>query len=137
MTEVMVGVLFTGTAIVALYLAFSSGFQFVQLARENLRAGQILTEKLETIRLYTWDQINTAGFIPTNFTATFYPPSQTNSGIVYTGAVTVVSSSLSESYNTDMRRVDVSVSWLSGKSLRTRSMTTMISQYGIQNYRPN
>ena len=133
MVEVMVGVLFMATAFVALYLAFSSGFQFVQLARENLRAGQILTEKLETIRLYTWTQINTAGFVPTNFTATFYPPSQTNSGLVYTGAVNIATTTLTESYRTDMRQVNVSVTWLSGRSLRTRSMSTMVSQYGIQN----
>src|SRR5262245_23471967 len=72
LAEVMVGVGFLGTVLVSLYLSFSSGFQFVQLSRENLRATQVLTEKLETIRLYTWDQVNTPGFIPTNFSAPFY-----------------------------------------------------------------
>src|SRR6185503_14563098 len=85
LAEVMVGIVFMTMSFSALYVAFSSGFQFVQLCRENQRAGQILTEKLETIRLYTWDQVNTSGFVPTNFTATFYPPSQTNSGLVYAG----------------------------------------------------
>ena len=121
----------------ALYVAFSSGFQFVQLCRENQRAGQILTEKLETIRLYTWDQVNTSGFVPTNFTATFYPPSQTNSGLVYTGTIEIVPVPATETYSNDLRQVNVSLNWASGRTVRTRAMTTMISQYGIQNYRQN
>ena len=62
--EVLVAVAIIGTVFVSLYLGMTQGFAIVQVARENLRATQILQEKTEIIRLYTWDQINTAGFIP-------------------------------------------------------------------------
>jgi len=137
LAEVMVGVGFLLSAVVALYLAFSTGFGFVQLTRENLRATQILTEKLETIRLYTWDQLNTPGFVPTSFTATFFPPSTTNSGIAYSGTMQILAAPVTETYSNEIRLVEVEVRWNSGKSERRRSMTTLVSQYGIQNYKPN
>src|SRR5688572_4038506 len=43
----------------------------VQWTRENARATQLMEEKLDTLRLYSWDQINTPGFIKTNFVGTF------------------------------------------------------------------
>src|SRR5690242_4531464 len=71
--EVLVGVMVCGIVFVGLYSGLSSGFSFIQLARENLRGTQIMEEKMETLRLYRWDQINQSGFIPTNFVDTFYP----------------------------------------------------------------
>ena len=145
----MVGVGFLATVLVSLYLSFSSGFRFVQLTRENLRATQILTEKLETIRLYTWDQINTAGFVPTNFSTAFYPVSNGNgnantngnggatNGLIYSGTMKLSAAPVTESYSGDMRLVEVEISWASGGRERRRSMTTLVSQYGIQNYKPN
>ena len=133
----MVGVGFLATVLVSLYLSFSSGFRFVQLTRENLRATQILTEKLETIRLYTWDQVNTAGFVPTNFATAFYPGSASTTGLVYTGTMKIGPAPVTESYSNDMRLVEVEVSWISGDQERRRSMTTLVSLYGIQNYKPN
>src|SRR5687768_18127569 len=90
LVEVLVAVVVLGVMFVSLYSGFSAGFAIIELARENLRATQILQEKMETIRLYTWDQINTAGFIPTNFVENFYAVGATNaSGLVYTGRVTI------------------------------------------------
>ena len=54
MIEILVAMVVLGIMFVSLYSGFSSGFAVVQLARENLRATQILQEKMETIRLYTW-----------------------------------------------------------------------------------
>ena len=50
-----------GVISVTLYIAIAQGFAATQVARENLRATQILQEKMETIRLYGWDQINVPG----------------------------------------------------------------------------
>src|SRR6266550_6085100 len=86
--EVLVAVAIIGIQFVALYLGMTQGFGIVQVSRENLRATQILQEKMETIRLYTWDQITNNGFIPPTFTAAFYPAgSQTNNnqGATYQG----------------------------------------------------
>ena len=61
--EVLVAVAVVGVVFVTLYLGMLQGFAIVKTGRENLRATQILEEKMEVIRLYTWPQINTAGFI--------------------------------------------------------------------------
>jgi hypothetical protein len=133
--EVMVAIMVCGLVFVSLYSCLSSGFAFVQLARENLRATQIMEQKMETIRLYTWDQINQAGFIPTNFVESFYPlGTQSTAGLNYTGTVTVADSGLTESYAADLKQVNVSLSWVSGKVRRTRQMNTFVSRYGLQQY---
>src|SRR5947207_10220837 len=88
--EVLVVVAIIGFEFVTLYLGMTQGFGIIQVARENLRATQILQEKMETIRLYTWSQITSNGFIPSAFQATFYPAgTQTNQGVVYQGTVTI------------------------------------------------
>ena len=125
-----------GVMFVALYSGFSAGFAVVQLSRENLRATQILQEKMETIRLYTWDQINTPGFIPTRFTDTFYPSvtNQTDTGLIYTGTVSLATAPITESYSNDLKLITIKVEWSSVGVLRKREMRTLVSHYGLQNY---
>lgn len=131
----MVAVLLCGITFLGLYAGLSSGFSFVQLARENLRGTQILEEKMETIRLYRWDQITNTGFIPTNFVDAFYPlGTQNTAGLTYTGVVTITSAPLTEYYADALRQVRVDLYWKSGSKIRTRQMTTLVSQYGLQNY---
>jgi hypothetical protein len=133
--EVLVAVLICGITFLGLYSGLSSGFAFVQLARENLRGTQILEEKMETIRLYRWDQINTSGFIPTNFVDVFYPlTTQSTAGLSYTGMVTIANAPLTEYYADSLRQVTIDLSWKSGQVVRKRQMTTFVSQYGLQNY---
>jgi prepilin-type N-terminal cleavage/methylation domain-containing protein len=132
--EVMVAVAISGIVFVGLYSGISSGFAIVELARENLRAGQILQEKMETIRLYTWSQITTDGFVPTNFTEFFFTSTQSASGLTYTGTVNIVAAPISESYSNDIKSVTVQVKWTSAGVLRSRDMVTFVSRYGLQNY---
>ena len=132
--EVLIAVAVGGIVFVSLYAGFSSGIAVVQLARENLRAVQILQEKMETVRLYTWEQINTANFIPTNFTDVFFTSTQSSGGLIYTGIVTIADAPLTESYSNDLKQISVKVSWLSGKAPRERQMSTLVSRYGLQNY---
>lgn len=133
--EVLIAVLVCGTVFVSLYSGISSGFAFVQLARENLRGTQILEEKMETIRLYRWDQINQPGFIPTNFVDQFYPvATQAVVGLRYTGVVTIADAPVTEYYNDALKQVTIDLSWKSGPVVRKRQMTTLVSQYGLQNY---
>lgn len=135
MIEVLVAVAILGIMFVALYSGISSGFAIIQLARENLRATQILQEKMETIRLYNWDQINTPGFIPTNFTDVFYASSQTNYDyLVYTGTVSITTAPVAASYSNDLRQVTVILHWTSANVLREREMSTFVARYGLQNY---
>src|SRR5262245_55634472 len=100
LVEVTIAMGVVGMAATALFSGFTSGFFTMQLARENLRATQVLLEKTETLRLYSWDQINTPGFIPPTFTS-FYDPNDTNSvnGIVYSGTMVITNCPISSSYN--------------------------------------
>ncbi|MHC1765813.1 MAG: hypothetical protein AB9869_16200 [Verrucomicrobiia bacterium] len=133
--EVMVAVLICGLVFVGLYSGIGSGFSVVQLARENLRGTQILEEKLETIRLYRWDQINDTSFIPTNFVEEFYPAgTQSTAGLSYTGKVTIIEAPITEFYKDSLRQVTVELQWKSGGVLRKREMTTFVSEYGLQHY---
>ena len=132
--EVLVGAAISGIMFLTLYAGFSSGFAVLQLSRENLRGTQILQEKLETIRLYNWDQLTNPSFIPPNFVDTFYPGTQSTSGITYTGKVTIAAAPISESYSNDLRLITVQVEWVSAKVLRKRDMSTLVSRYGLQNY---
>src|SRR6266566_7554062 len=66
LAEVMVAVLVVSIAVVSLYTGVSSGFALVTLAREDLRATQILLQRMETVRLYTWSQITDANYFSTN-----------------------------------------------------------------------
>ena len=136
--EVMMGVLVMGIMLVALYAGFTFGFEQVRLVRENVRAAQILTERMEVVRLINWDQvINLPGYIPTSFTAPFYADNPTNGasgGFNYTGTVTVTNAPISETYAPNLRMIKIQVSWPSGRVTRKRTMTTFVSQYGMQKY---
>ena len=84
--EVMMGVMIMSVMIVSLYLGLSQGFAVIQISRENIRATQILQEKMEAIRLFTWDQINTDGFVPLNFSEYSYDKgSASDRGVLYSG----------------------------------------------------
>ena len=134
-TEVLVAISIVGVLFLSLYGGITSGFAVVNLARENLRANQIVLEKMETIRLYTWDQINSNGFIPTNFVAPFYAVGpQTNSSFAYYGTMTIEPTTKSESYKDDLRLVTIEVVWTNGTVPQHRQMQTFVARYGLQHY---
>ena len=139
LVEVMVAVGLLGFMLTALYGGFSSSFAVVRIARENLRATQVLEERMEVLRLVKWSDLLSPGFIPTNFTAPFFTSQPTNataeSGFFYTGTVTIASAPLnSETYSNSMRMIQIGLTWTSGKIVRQRQMTSFVSQYGMQNY---
>jgi prepilin-type N-terminal cleavage/methylation domain-containing protein len=135
LVEVMIAIGVIGITFIALYAAIASGFTVIQLARENLRATQILAEKMETVRLYNWDQVTSNGFIATNFTAPYFATNEYgSSGLTYTGTVSVLPAGFTETYNDDLRRVNVTLQWSSATVLRQRTMSTLVSRYGLQNY---
>ena len=135
--EVMISVTVVAVAFVGFYLCLSQGFVTTEVSREDLRATQLLQQQMETIRLYTWDQVNSNGFIPATFTAPFNAvgTSSTN-GPVYTGTITIGSAPMTESYASNHVLVTVVLTWNSGKSNQqhSRQMSTIVSQYGLHNY---
>jgi len=129
--ETMIAVAIIGIVFVTLYLGISSCYGVVQLNRENVRATQVLQEKMEVVRLFTWDQV-TNNVVPHTFTTTYYPGKP--GGATYMGTVTITKMAPGETYADNLREVRIQVRWTSGNVLRKREMTTLISQYGLQNY---
>jgi len=137
LVEVMVAVLVVSIAVVSLYTGVSSGFAPVKLAREDLRATQIILQKMEAIRLYTWSQITDANYFSTNNCVTYYDPAgQANGsgGVAYTVSTVISTDTPAASYSPNMRRVTVQVSWVSGHVNRRREVSTFVARYGMQNY---
>lgn len=133
--EAMIGMAVIGVLFVALYSGLTYGYSRVKMSRENLRATQILVEKMETIRLYNWDQINKNNFIPKEFEATYYPAGQTTSrGVVYNGKLEIEDCVLDTNYEDQMKRVVVTLTWKTGKLERERSLTTYVTQYGLHSH---
>ena len=131
--EVMFATVIIAVVFVSLYVAISQGFGVVQVARENLRATQIMQEQVEILRILNWDQITTNP-PPWNFNASFYPANLTNQGVVYSGSVNLTNAPVSSTYATDVRLAVVSLSWMSGNVSRRRELRTLVSHYGLHNY---
>ena len=134
LVETLFAISIAGVMFAALYAGLVFGFDLIRVARENSRATQIMVEKMETIRLYTWDQINSNSFLPSTFVASYYPMGGANCGTRYTGTVTVADSGLNTSYAEDMKKIIVSLNWRTGSLPRGRTNTTYVSRYGLQNY---
>ncbi len=136
LVEVVVAVGVLGIMLVTLYLGISVGFSMTQSERENLRATQVMLERMEGIRLFTWDQLVDPTKNPPAFT-NYFAPSSINLGVMYVGTMTVttnISLTPSATYSANMRRVTVQASWTSRNVTHTRSMSTYVSKNGVQNY---
>jgi prepilin-type N-terminal cleavage/methylation domain-containing protein len=134
MPELIVAIALAATFFAAIYTALAFGFDWMRITRENLRATQILEQKMETIRLYTWDQVTNTGFIATNFVDVFCPVTNASPGLTYTGTVSIAQSDVGESYSNDLCRVTVQLDWKSGRVVRSRQMQTFVAKNGLQNY---
>ena len=123
-------------------LAFPSFLRSIEVRRENLRATQIMMQRMETIRLYTWSQLNnTNSYLKPTFVELYDPLGQTNqtSGAIYVGQVDLsMPGTLPPAYQTNMRAVTVSIYWTNyngtKKIVRSRQAQTYVARYGMQNY---
>lgn len=120
---------------VSLYAGIASCLFTIRMARENLRASQILVEKMEAIRTYSWDQINSNGFIPATFVVPYYSDGSSNGGgLFYTGSVAITSVPFSVNYSNQMKEIKVTLSWRTQQILRTREINSYFARYGLQRY---
>ncbi len=131
----MFAMVIVGILIVALYTAVATSVAWVKICQENERVTQILSGKLDTIRIYNWDQINSNGFVPTSFTVGI-DPLLTNSTPFYTGRISIAQAPnpLGAYYKSNLLQVTVTVDWTSGFRPQSRSMDTYIAKYGLQSY---
>jgi hypothetical protein len=134
----MVAVVIMAIAFVSLYMGISFSFGVTTLERENLRATQVMLQRMEGIRLFTWDQLMDTALNPKTFTEQYFPGSGSKpaSGIIYTGEVEVADVTLDPpaSYSPNMKKVTVTVKWTSGNVPRSRSTFTYVAKEGMQNY---
>jgi type II secretory pathway pseudopilin PulG len=133
LTETCVAVAVVGVFLVSLCSGLTMGTTVIRASREHERATQVMVEKFEAIRLYTWDQITNTTFIPTNFTAPF-DPTKSNGGLTYTGTLIITNTSITGSYSNDLKKVKVQLTWPSGSVTITQSMVSFVARYGMQNY---
>lgn len=146
--EALVSACVVGVLFISLYAGITAGFGALNSARENLRATQVLIDKMETLRLYSWTQVSTFGtstsYIPSTFTETFYPTTTnyseslvsagaTSGGFTYYGTVEITNSGFTQNYSNSVKLVTITLRWTNGVS-RSQSMSTYTAQYGIQNY---
>ena len=141
LAEVVVAMALLGLITISLFAAFSTGAMMVQVSRENLRATQILTQKMELVRLFTWEQIADPAQAAPAFTE-WYDPASPDRGVMYAGSVSVTgpASEVPTDYCNNLRVVTVTVCWtnyLHGSSTlipRSRQMQTCVARYGMQSY---
>ena len=132
--EAMAAMFLVMVLVLAVYGAISSGISTVRMARENLRATQILLDKLEAIRLYHWGQLDPT-FIPSTFVANYDVNStSTNNGVLYHGTITIEPADVGTTYADTMKLVTVRLKWSTGHIQRNREVSTFICRSGLQNY---
>ena len=142
--EVLVAAVLLGLVGASLYGAFAAGFCVIQTTQEDLRATQILVQKTEAVRLFTWSQVaDTTNYLKFSFTENYDPLGATNNtaGARYTGTVQAsipAVGELPEAYRENMRTITVSLYWTNyngGKAVvHQREMQTRVARNGMQNY---
>jgi uncharacterized protein (TIGR02598 family) len=136
LVEVVIAVSIVAIAGAALFSVLGYGFNLTQALRENQRGTQILLEKVETVRLYNWDQVNSNGFIPSSFTAVYDPQGSSGSaGITYYGGVSVEAFPGGRDYHTNMRLITITLNWTNTSNRgQQRQLVTAVARDGEQNY---
>ena len=160
--EAVIGMGVVGIMITALYSALTTGFRTEQLDREDIRATQLLIEKMDQLRVISWEQLLDPDVTPTTFDASFNPDEtpalrgrgflnvpglglgatnavakglQKYQSLVYYGTVNITDAPNDTTYSSDMKQVTVTVQWKAQSGMtRTRSFTTFVARYGMQNY---
>lgn len=134
LVEIMVATAIIGISFVSFYAGITAGVQVIQLARENLRATQILVERMETLRIKTWEQVTNGVDVPSTFTEDFYPKRFANRGVTYYGTLGVSNVNWSANYADELRLVTISLTWTNGGVPRVRTMRSYVARNGMQNY---
>lgn len=124
-----------------LFNGFSNGYTILGTTREDLRATQILMQKTEAFRLYSWEQLTNT---PTTFQDYYYPAgvANGNAGAVYYGTVSALGIPTnipdSATYKSSIHYIKITVTWTNyagSKAIpHTRQMQTFNALYGMKNY---
>ncbi len=138
LVEALVGFMIFGTCFAALLAGLTLNISTIKFSRQTVRATQIMEEKMDTIRLYSWDQINTPGYITNQFYVAFFPTNAFSGyqalGVTYTGLITIATSPLTEAYKSNLVQITIDLYWPSKPQVRHAQMTSFVSKYGLQSY---
>jgi type II secretory pathway pseudopilin PulG len=145
--EVLIAMALSGIAIAAIMTSISGGLKTVTQARDSFRATQIMAQKLEVIRLFTWTQLNDTNFLATNSFTEVYDPlatASTNQGIIYSGIYKIADFPYPVTYSNALKLLTVQLTWTNGTIVNsnrvtipyvhTRTMDTVICSNGLQRY---
>lgn len=132
LAETLVAVMIFSVVSTALCLAISFSMATTRSAQENVRASQIMVDKMEYLRLCTWAQITNDTSIPKTFTEVF-DPSSTNGSMVMSGRISISPVLFNNNFATNMRLVTLSLDWKS-KRAESRQMQTFVSRDGLERY---
>ena len=138
LVETIVATFVAAIVLLTFYGSLAAGFSVLKLTREDLRATQIILQRMEAIRLSAFNTLQNPAEYPVTFTEYYSESGKTNGsgGAAYTISYKCgpPQPGLPPSYRADMLQITVQASWNSGGVQRTRSMQTYVSKYGIQRY---
>lgn len=148
--EVLISMTVVALMFVTLYAGISQGLAVIATARENMRATQVMVEKIELLRLYSWDELQQPGYIPAAFAERLMPSTTTNSstsaatvdglatpagvGTIFVGTITLTHPDLSTAYKSNMLLATLQVTWTNANIKRSRTMQTYVAELGIHDY---
>ena len=125
-TEVAVVTAILGILLSSILVLVSQGSRYLHDIRLTARASQVLQQKMEDIRLLTWDQL------------TNYPAVWTNSAGTYGSYTMTITTNAFDSYAgaTTVLKVTVTTAWtnFSSRRIETNRLTTLVTNRGLNNY---
>jgi len=144
--EAMVAMMIFGVTVLAVYGGVSLGLTTIRHTREQQKAMQIMVDALEMIRLYSWEELSTPGFVPKQFTVKDNgsvaksttlgagAPSTGGTGVNYHGKISISDPSFLTNYDSRLKEVEVELVWQSGGMERKRQLKTLITFGGLYAY---
>jgi prepilin-type N-terminal cleavage/methylation domain-containing protein len=139
LVEVLCAITVATIAAGALFVGFDNGFAILRTTREDLRATQILMQKTEAFRLYTWQQLTQAQSSQSIFREYYYPQgTSTNQGTLYVGTLSLTGAPTFSPYSNYLHLITITLNWTNyvGKTpiAHSRQMQTLSAQNGMQGY---
>lgn len=136
LVETMFAMVLAAIWLSAHFLAFASGYALMTVTREDLRATQIMLQRMESVRLAGFTQLSDTNKYPTSVTQYYDESGSTNRGVAYTVTHQLATglTALPPTYRSNVTEVTVGISWQSGTTTRRRDMKTYVARYGIQSY---
>lgn len=139
LAETVVAVLLASIMFLAIYACFGSGWGMIKMTSQDLRATQVLMQRLERIRLCDFTQVTNASVNPPTSIEYFDPKNQGagKGGVAYTitySSAIPASGTIPDAYRTSMFLVTVGAWWTNGTTVHNRSMQTYVARDGIQSY---